>query len=273
MMQTKSFVVATALVLALCVAAPTIGAPQKRGIVAEQALDVAKEAREVAKSAKRAANKARGIANSALTTANTANSNASAASTKADAATNTANDASTKADAASTTASSAGAKADAVAADLAASKTKTATANGTVLTDNETTYQDLGGPSVTMTVPASGLVEVAAQATLLDGAVSLYEDGQQVPDQDPNDLCSGGGGASPPTGPLFAAPAGGPPITMSTPAGLNFIGCGNTGPPTPALFKTSPGQHTYSLRYASCGCNAPAPAEISDRFLAVAPLP
>jgi hypothetical protein len=272
-MQTRSFVVATALVLALAIAAPTIGATTNRGAVAENALEISKNAREIAKSAKRAANKARGIARSAVTTANAANSAASAAATKADAATSTANNATAKADAASTAATNAGAAADAVAADLAAAKTKTANANGTVLTDNETTYQDLGGPSVTVTVPASGLIEVAAQATLLDGAVSLFEDGQQVPDQDPNDLCSGLGGASPPTGSLFSAPGGGPPLTLSTPASINFIGCGNTGPPTPVLFKTSPGQHTYALRYASCGCNAPSPAEISDRFLAVTPRP
>jgi hypothetical protein len=265
-MQTRSLVVAIALVLALAVAAPTIGATTNRGAIAENALDIAKEARSVAKSAKRTANRARGAAQSALDIANGANAAANVAQSSA-------NDAAAKADAASSTATGAATKADAVAAELAGAKTKTATANGTVTTDNETTYQDLGGPSVTVTVPSSGLIEVAAQATLLDGAVSLFEDGQQVPDQDPNDICSGGGGASPPTGVLFGAPGGGPPIVLSTPASINFIGCGNTGPPTPVLFKTSPGQHTYALRYASCGCNAPAPAEISDRFLAVTPRP
>jgi hypothetical protein len=272
-MQTRSLVVAIALVLALAVAAPTIGATTNRGAIAENALDIAKDARSVAKSAKRTANRARGAAQSALDIANGANAAANVAGTKADNAQASADDAATKADAASTAATGASTKADALAAELAAAKTKTATANGTVTTDNETAYQDLGGPSVTVTVPASGLIDVAAQATLLDGAVSLYEDGQQVPDQDPNDACSGPGGASPPTGVLFGAPGGGPPLILGTPASINFIGCGSTGPPSAVLFKTSPGQHTYTLRYASCGCNAPAPAEISDRFLAVTPRP
>jgi hypothetical protein len=274
-MQTRSLVVAIALVLALAVAAPTIGATTNRGVIAENALDIAKDAREIAKSAKRTANRARGVADSALNLANGATAAANTASTKADNAQAAANGAAGKADAASSTASSAGAKADAVAADLASQKAKSATAGELVTTDNEGTYQDLGGPSVTVSVPSSGLIEVWAQATMLDGAASLFEDGQQVPDQDPNDLCSGGA-TSPPPGPLLTAPDGSPfggPLTVSTPGVISPFGCGSTTAPTSVVFKTNPGQHTYSLRYASCGCNAPDPAEISDRFLAVAPKP
>jgi hypothetical protein len=274
-MQTRGLVVAIALVLALAVAAPTIGATTSRGVIAENALDVAKDARSIAKSAKRTANRARGAAQSALDIANGANAAANVAGTKADNAQASANAAAGKADAASSAATSAGAKADAVAADLASQKAKSATAGALVTTDNESTYQDLGGPSVTVTVPSSGLIEVWAQATMLDGAASLYEDGHQVPDQDPNDLCSGGP-SSPPPGPLVTAPDGSPfggPLTVSTPGVISPFGCGSTGAPGSVVFKTSPGDHTYSLRYASCGCNAPDPAEISDRFLAVAPRP
>ena len=50
------------------------------------------------------------------------------------------------------------------------------------------------------------------------------------------------------------------------------FGCGSNGPPGPVLFETTPGEHTYSLRYADCGCD-PADAEFSDRTLTVAPRP
>jgi hypothetical protein len=268
-MQTRSFLVAIALVLALAIVTPTLGATQNRGVVAEQALDISKEAREIAKSAKRTANRARGAAKEATNAANGATAAASSASTKADAATTTANGAATKADAASTAAAGATAKADAVAADLAAAKIKSASANGTVSTTNDTSYEDLGGPSVAITVPASGLIEVWAQANISDGAVSLFEDGQQVAGQDPNQFCSGGG-PPPPGDALIATPGGGSAI-LSTPAEFNPAGCGSLGPPGSVLFKTSPGDHTYSLRYAWCSCGSQA--DFSDRFLAVAPKP
>lgn len=272
-MQTRSLVVAIALVLALAVAAPTIGATNNRGSVADRALDVAKDAREIAKTAKRAANKARGDARTALSVANTADATANSASTKAGAASDAAAAAGTKADTASATATGAATKADAVAAEVANAKIKSARLNGNVTTVNETSYEDLGGPQVTVTVPASGMIEVFAQAEMLDGAVSLYEDGQQVPDQDPNDAC-GGGGTPPPEDPLLSLPGGGPGRTvLSTPGTFSFVGCGSTGPPGGVLIETAPGTHTYSLRYASCGCNAPSPAEFSKRWLAVAPRP
>ena len=262
--------------LALAAVTPGIGATTKRGAVAEEALDISKEAREIAKSAKRAANRARGVANSALTTANAANSTASAASTKADsaagaaeAASAKADTASGKADAASAAATGAATKADAVAAEVAASKAKSASANGTVSTTNDTSYEDLGGPAVTITVPTSGLIEVWAQATITDGAVSLFEDGQQVPDQDPDQFCSGGG-VPPPGDALIAVPGGGT-ATLATPAQFNPAGCGSFTAPSSVLFKTSPGQHTYSLRYAWCSCGAQG--DFADRFLAVAPVP
>jgi hypothetical protein len=262
-MQTRSLVVAIALVLALAVAAPAIGATtNQRGLVADNALDVAKQAKEIAKSAKRTANRARGVAESALNIANGANAAANVASTKADNASSAATDAAGKADGAA-------AKADAVAADLAAGRAKSASANGTVSTTNETSYEDLGGPSVAITAPASGLIQVWAQATITDGAVSLYEDGQQMAGQDPNEFCSGSG--SPPPGDALIAVLGGGPATLSTPSSFSPAGCGGLSAPSPVMFKTSPGQHTYSLRYASCGCGGQA--DFSDRFLAVAPLP
>ncbi len=266
-MQTRSLVVAIALVLALAVAAPTIGATtNQRGVIAENALDVAKQAREIAKSAKRTANRARGVAESALNIANGANAAANVASTKADNASSAASDAAGKADAASSAASAAASKADAAAAGLAALKAKSQTLNGSVTTSNETDYQDLGGPSVSITVPSSGLVQVWAAADVEEGSVSIYEDNSQLADQDPNGLCDGVPGA------LLAVP-GTPDAFVTTANAAPFGGfCGAPGPPSAVLFKATPGEHTYTMRYADCGCD-PADATFSDRFLAVSPLP
>jgi hypothetical protein len=264
-MQTRSFVVAIALVLALAVAAPTIGATNTRGVVAENALDIAKQSREIAKTAKRAAGKARGIAQSALTTANTASTAATAAANKADAASADAAAASSKADAASTAAGAASAKADAVAADLNATKSKSQSLAGSVTTANETDYQDLGGPSVTVTVPASGLIEVWATVDAEEGAISLFEDGNQVPDLDPNFVCDG------PNGALLSVP-GSPDAVVSTANAVPFGGlCGQPGPATAILLHVTPGPHTYSLRYADCGCDPGVDGTFSDRSLTVAP--
>jgi hypothetical protein len=265
-MQTRALVVAIALVLALAVAAPTIGATTQRGVVAENALDIAKDAKEIAKSAKRTANRARGTAQSALDIANGANAAANTASAKADNAATAATTAGGKADAASSAAATASGKADAVAADLAARKVTSQTLNGLVTTANETDYQDLGGPSVTVTVPSSGLVQVWASVDAEEGAVSLFEGGNQIPDQDPNDVCDA------PSGALLSVP-GTPDAFVSTANAVPFGGlCGSPGPPSPVLLKATPGQRTFTMRYADCGCD-PADSTFSDRFLAVAPLP
>ncbi|MEX2106152.1 MAG: hypothetical protein WD810_04570 [Solirubrobacterales bacterium] len=127
-----------------------------------------------------------------------------------------------------------------------------------------------GGPSVTVTVTASGLIEVWAQAKMSEsGAVSLFEDGQAMPGQ--SEACAplGGGGA------LFSGDGvvieGS--ITAGTPATLPF--CSTEGAPGAVLFQTSPGQHSYELRYASCGCGEGegSPVTFSQRRLFVAPRP
>jgi hypothetical protein len=218
-------ITALALVLALAVAVPTIGA-QKNNIAlrtAKQAKQIAKTAKSQSKKAKRAANGAQATATSAQATADTAQSRIDALASKTD------------------------------------------TDAGSVTTGNESAYQDLGGPSVTVNVPESGLVEVWAQVTTADGLVSLYEDGQQVGGQDPNNAC----GALP--GGLLSVQTT-PAVTVATGAGFGLFGCGSTGPPAPVLFETSSGQHTYSLRYADCGCD-PADATFEERTLTVAPRP
>lgn len=153
-----------------------------------------------------------------------------------------------------------------------------AEAAGAATTSSED-YEPLpGGPALTVAVPGSGLIEVAAQATLVtdasdsDGAVALYQDGAPVPGQ----------AACDPAGTLFqvpfvgdASPDVGDPsddIAAGTPAALPF--CSTLGPPSPVRFVVEPGEHTYELRYASCGCGGPGDgATFRDRRLWVTPLP
>jgi hypothetical protein len=140
--------------------------------------------------------------------------------------------------------------------------------SATVTTSSES-YVAKGGPSVTVTVPKSGLIDVWAHFDTNDadgGAVSLYEDGKQVPGQadcDPdvqNALVLVEGSGSPP----------GNPISASTPAAVDVaFGCVTFGAPGPVQFQRPPGQHTYELRYADpCPCVG---SQFSNRTLRVGP--
>lgn len=150
-------------------------------------------------------------------------------------------------------------------ASIDATRIRSATAAGSVSTESEDFVALAGGPSVQVTVPPSGLIEVWAQATISeDGAVSLYEDGQPLGGQ--AELCG-------PEGPgvLFAVEGSPPePVAVATPVGPGLGICGNLGAPAPVLFQTSPGPHTYELRYADCGCGGGA-TTFSDRRLFVGP--
>ena len=235
-MHRRYLVLSVGLAVALVAITPSFGG--------QHVIDKATFPVRTAKAAKRIAKTARTLANQALAAANAAQQTANEAKTAV----------------------------DATAAELTGLRAKSDTDAPTVTTTEQNTYVDLGGPSVTVNVPASGLVEVWAQVETLDGAVSLYDGNQQVPGQDPDDACSQGG--PPPAGPLLAAFGGGPTITLSTPGSVELFGyCGSTTAPAPVLFNVGPGEHTFSLRYASCGCNAPAPAEFTERTLTVAPRP
>lgn len=141
-----------------------------------------------------------------------------------------------------------------------------ASARGTVSTASDSSYEALpGGPQTTVQVLPSGLIEVWAQVTMAgDGAVSLFEDGQQLPGQ--AQLCASAPGA------LLALGPGSPdPATVGTPPAIGVAGCGTDGPPGPVLFRTTPGVHTYELRYAdNCSCT---PVQFSQRKLYVVPRP
>lgn len=147
-----------------------------------------------------------------------------------------------------------------------ATRVRTASATGSVVTGSEEFVPLAGGPAVQVTVPASGLIEVWAQATISeDGAVSLYEDGKPIQGQ--AEECGPGG-----AGALFAIEETvGGQVTVATPAGPGIGMCGSIGAPAPVLFQTTPGTHTYELRYADCGCEGTEPSTFSDRRLFVGP--
>ena len=153
----------------------------------------------------------------------------------------------------------------AVQATLDSLRVKSGLAPGTVGTEEEKFVQLPGGPAVTVTVPASGLIEVWAQVTVAEeGAAALFEDGQKMAGQ--GESCGGGFDTA-----LISVKFAGPePTTIATPGAPGFVGCGVLGPPGSVLFQTSPGTHTYELRYEACGC-APGEADFSNRLLRVAP--
>ena len=204
---------------------------------ADAALRIARRARKIAR---------RGVAraNAVLATAEKATADAQAAQT-------TATDAADRLDAAAVI---------------------SAEAPGTVTTPEDTEYVDLGGPSVTLDVPASGLVEIWASVRFddpSDGQVALFEDGQLVEIQGQELFCSPGGILDDVL--ISFAGGAGQPVTMSTPpAPLFGFGCGTIGGvPGSMLFQRSPGEHTYELRYADCGCE-PGDASFSQRLLRAA---
>jgi hypothetical protein len=163
-----------------------------------------------------------------------------------------------------------------------AGNTAFAQAPGAESTGDDTQYVQLpGGPAVTVNVPASGSIQVAASALIGEdaGAVALFEDG--VPIDGQSDFCGDPAtpGPLPPGPPLFVsadlAGSGFGAFTYGTPAVPSLIGsCSSTGAPSAVLFNTSPGTHTYELRYAYCGCDPPpAEATFSERKLWVTTLP
>ena len=140
------------------------------------------------------------------------------------------------------------------------------------------TFVAAGGPSLTVSVPPSGTIQVTASVEGRDddGAVSLYQDGNPMPGLP--------GAVSPCLGPestFFDVPStsvGGqflPDVytgPYGTPGGFDVYGCMTTGVPGPVTFQTTPGVHTYELRYAFCGCTG-TEATFFNRKLWVTPMP
>jgi hypothetical protein len=160
---------------------------------------------------------------------------------------------------------------DLAAQDRGGARVVSATEPGLVSTASPTgDFEALGGPSVEVTVPPSGFIEVWAQVAINDdegGAVGLFEDGQEVDGIAEPEICGDDSA-------LIDASGGGPGnfAVFATPPVPSVIGCTSAGAPAAVLLSRSPGPHTYELRYAQCSCGG-APAEFKDRVLRVAPRP
>ncbi|HYU59525.1 MAG TPA: alanine-zipper protein [Solirubrobacterales bacterium] len=231
-MRRRYVIVATAGLLALGIVTPVLGHPG-----AGQALDRAKKAKKIAKSARDSANDALALAQQAHTLAQQADQGAQRANGRLD-------------------------QQRVVSAQEPSLVTSTAAIGS---------YDALGGPSVTVTVPDSGLIEVWAQVDIKDddgGAVGLYEDGQKVPGVSEDAFCGDDTA-------LIEMDGGGPGDveTFSTPPIPNLsLGCTNAGAPSSVILQRPTGSHTYELRYSECQCGA-GESEFSNRVLRIAPRP
>jgi hypothetical protein len=125
------------------------------------------------------------------------------------------------------------------------------------------------GPEVTVTVPASGLAEVYAQADFsssssnIVGRVGLSVDGN---------LTLVGCGSK--TGVLFDdGPPDGTSVTVATSARGGTTNCGARLPglASPVMVKTTPGSHQFKLVYSASTSDAGSTVTFSSRLLAVAP--
>ncbi|MDW5592744.1 hypothetical protein VSS74_00245 [Conexibacter stalactiti] len=147
--------------------------------------------------------------------------------------------------------------------------TRYASVAGEITTDS-TTWVRLGGPQVTVTVPESGTIAVAAAANSIAtvdgaGAVSLFEDDEPIDGQAIGTTCG-------PDGFLFGVDNDGATVSTFGTPGNGFI-CFSFGAPSTVLFQTTPGPHTYELRYAfACGCPG-STAGFANRKLWVIPQP
>jgi hypothetical protein len=255
--------------------------PAEFSLAAERAAEAEKASRASARHALRAAQRARRIARAARRKSNESLATSTAMLDNVDRALADSSQALITSQQAEQDAATALQAANQVSNRLDSTQVVSDAQAGQVQSNLETGYESLGGPSVTVTVPSSGLIEVWAtvqlgesgnSAVAADGAVALYEDGQRV-ETDPDELCSAGTGLDDIL--LGGFPlAEGDQVTASTPNGASiFGGCGQFAvDPAPVLLEATPGPHTFELRYAQSGCGcATVPAAFSNRTLRVAP--
>lgn len=139
-------------------------------------------------------------------------------------------------------------------------------------------YEALGGPSVEVTVPDSGLIEVWAQVGIEEeegGAVGLYEDGAKITGISAAEFCGDPGGIQDGSAliDMQGIGPGGQFVPAATPPNVGLLGCASAGAPSSVLLTRPAGRHTYELRYSECSCNPGGGAEFRDRVLRVAPRP
>jgi hypothetical protein len=242
-MTRKLTILSLAAILVIAIAVPAFGAGAPVTPQVTQELSV------------RALAKAR----LALLTARSAKSQSRVAVRTAEAAVNTSNDAVKSAGEAKSAAA-------ATQAILNLTHIQSALAAGAATTESEKFEQLPGGPSLSVDVPSSGLLEVWAQVRFSgEGAVALFEDGQLMAGQAEN--CG-----FEEVEPALLSSQIPVPITLATPSTPPFASpfCGVEGPPAGVLFQTTPGKHTYELRY-TIGCGCEPEATFSKRLLRVAP--
>lgn len=263
-MSRRAVILLLAVVVAAAVAIPALADPGTTAKTAsvkglsKRALAKAKLALRTSRGAKRLAHKVAGSAALAQTAASAAQTSAAAAQKAAEAA-------SMKAGGAELNSKEAKAEVASTRPHIGFEQGKASTESGS--------FVKLGGPSVTVNVPTSNLVQVWGQAVVdggggADGVVSLFEDGHQLEGQAvcgevKGVLFSGGSLLGEPE--LVGTPAVADPLTGA---------CGTLGAPAPVLFRATTGEHTFEFRYAACTCSGtPEKVTFSERHLIVAPLP
>jgi trimeric autotransporter adhesin len=262
-MSRRAAVLVLAATIAVAVAIPALADSATTARTASvkglsvRALARAKAALRTARSAKRNVHKAAAAATAAAGSAATAKAEAGVAKAEA-------TQAFSKASSAREVAGGAELKAGEAKAELALTRPHLGFAEDEVSTASKKFVGLDGGPTVSVDVPPTGLVQVWAQALIEgEGAVSLYEGNQQVEGQ--AIACKGAKGV------LFAAVSSVEPVLAATPAAAESSGtCATLGAPGPVLFRTTVGEHSFELRYAATGAVEPS---FSQRRLVVAPLP
>ena len=137
-------------------------------------------------------------------------------------------------------------------------------------------FQALGGPEVTVEVGPSGLVAVYAEAEIQSdtggggatnrGTIGLFDNGAVVPGLRD---CNGGGGALA----SVESTAGGFVLAMSgVDTGEADLCAGRRSYGHPIVFRTTPGQHTFELRYVSAIDGTTFLTRFRERVIAAAPL-
>lgn len=263
-MSRRAVVIVLTAVIAVAIAIPALA---NTGTTAEsasvkglsvRALAKAKAALRIGRTAKREVHKA-------FTAAAAAQSSATASAGSASAAKAEAAQAFGKAASAREVAGGAELKAKETAESFALTHAHVGFAEGSVSTASKSFVKLGGGPSATVTVPQTGLVQVWAQALIEgEGAVSLFEGSHPVEGQA---TCGAGGVEDV----LFLVESAIEPVLAATPAAPSPGGdCATPGAPGPVLFRTTGGEHTFELRYASVNG---ATVTFSERRLVVQALP
>jgi len=178
-MSRRAVVLILAGVIAAAVAIPALANPSTTAVSAsvkslsKRALAKAKDSLRLARSAKRSARQAQNLANGAEASASAAQGSASAAQTAATAAQGSAANALKAATSASEKAGGAELNAKEAKAEVASTRAKIGLAEDPATTESESFVKLGGGPSVTVNVPPTGLIQVWAQRRISAARIAI----------------------------------------------------------------------------------------------------